>query len=454
MKKTKAAALKIVLVVIALILTLLSAGLTCAILTEKINYNAMKRFFGAEYVGNTWIRLFFVLSCFLAAALIVYAVALICSYYIDRNAKFKKMADKKESVRRFAGLDSIDKAMANYKTPQYDDSISLAELCERFRYFCASKFGLYYDELTVRSFISSLLITKLIIMQGISGTGKTSLAWAFGEFTGKSSTIIPVQPSWKEKTDLLGYFNEFTDHFNETEFLRKLYEALYTDNVNVIVLDEMNIARVEYYFAEFLSLLEMKQTDRRIISLASGGWLTDPEKIVDGRITLPENMWYIGTANNDDSTMAISDKVYDRAMVLDLDRRADPFEAPETEGVRISFTHMKELGEEAQKQYKISDGAVENINKLDKFLSDNLGVSFGNRTMRQIESFVPVYLSAGGTEDEAIDIIVARKVLRKLESKNPMIVKKYVNDFCGLIDDIYGSDKLPLCRRVIEKYNF
>lgn len=216
----------------------------------------------------------------------------------------------------------------------------------------------------------------------------------------------------------------------------------------------MNIARVEYYFAEFLSLLEVKQADRRILSLASEGWPTDPKKVVEGQITLPENMWYIGTANNDDSTMAISDKVYDRAMVLDLDRRAEPFTAPETPPVPVSFSHLKELGEEALKTYQISKKAVDNIDALDRYLSEKLGVAFGNRTMRQIESFVPVYLSAGGTEEEAIDIIVSRKVLRKLESKNPMAVKKYVQDFYRFLDTAFGEGQLPLCRRVIEKYNF
>jgi radical SAM superfamily enzyme len=92
----------------------------------------------------------------------------------------------------------------------------------------------------------------LIILQGISGTGKTSLAYAFGKMIKNEATIASVQPSWRDSSELFGYFNEFTKRFNETEVLAKMYEASYKDDVFITVLDEMNISRVEYYFAEML----------------------------------------------------------------------------------------------------------------------------------------------------------------------------------------------------------
>ena len=75
---------------------------------------------------------------------------------------------------------------------------------------------LYYDIKTIRLFIAGMASTKLIILQGISGTGKTSLPYSFGKFLQKDTTIASVQPSWRDRTELFGYFNEFTKNFNET----------------------------------------------------------------------------------------------------------------------------------------------------------------------------------------------------------------------------------------------
>jgi 5-methylcytosine-specific restriction endonuclease McrBC GTP-binding regulatory subunit McrB len=115
----------------------------------------------------------------------------------------------------------------------------------------------------------------------MSGTGKTSLAHAIGSFVDNSSTIIPVQPMWKERTDLVGYYNEFTRRFNETLLLTKMYEANYSKDIYVTVLDEMNIARVEYYFAEFLSLLELPNPEERYLDVVSDKWDNDPIQLKD-----------------------------------------------------------------------------------------------------------------------------------------------------------------------------
>ena len=91
-----------------------------------------------------------------------------------------------------------------------------------------------------------------MILEGISGTGKTSLPYAMGKFFGNDAAIISVQPSWRDRSEMVGYLNEFTKKFNETD-LKELYETTYREDLNFIVLDELNLARIEYYFAEFLS---------------------------------------------------------------------------------------------------------------------------------------------------------------------------------------------------------
>lgn len=335
----------------------------------------------------------------------------------------------------------------------FDDDVTLEGICESFRNFAASRLHLYYDIQTVRCFIAGLSVTRLIIMQGISGTGKTSLACAFADFIRNEPAVVPVQPSWKERTDLLGYFNEFTKTYNETPLLQKIYEAGYSDSMYVTVLDEMNIARVEYYFAEFLSLLEIKDEKKRRINIVSGSWKNDPQRLENGRLLIPDNMWYIGTANNDDSTMAISDKVCDRAMILDLDRRAQPFEAPDTDPVHISYDRFMKLCLEARGEISLSEKSRARIDRLDAYLTEKFGVAFGNRIMMQIEEFVPVYVRCGGTEEEATDYILAKKVLRKLEAKNPLFVKRELPGFIQVIDELFGEGSMPVCRKALSAYD-
>ena len=178
---------------------------------------------------------------------------------------------------RFSKLNDIDIQFANYKIQNYGNSFTLEELCDNFRNFAASQLKLYYKPQLIRLFISGLASTKLVILQGISGTGKTSLAYAWGKFLKHDSCIASVQPSWRDRTKLFGYFNEFTKKFNETEVLKELYVAGYTDDVYTIILDEMNISRVEYYFAEMLSILEMPNHDEWIVELVASAWKNDPK---------------------------------------------------------------------------------------------------------------------------------------------------------------------------------
>lgn len=356
-----------------------------------------------------------------------------------------------EREPRFCMLNETDRRMQERRAELYEGASDLSMLCESFRKFCAAKMKLYYDIEDIRRFISSLTVTKLIVMQGMSGTGKTSLSYAFGEFLENPSVIVPIQPMWKERSDLIGYFNEFTGRFNETTLLQKMYESNYSKSIYVTVLDEMNIARVEYYFAEFLSLLEIPDPDKRYLDVVSDIWENDPVMLRDGKIKLPDNMWFMGTVNNDDSTFAISDKVYDRAMVMNLDKKCEPFESESHDPIHISAAQLETLAKEARVKYAISDRNMRKIRKLDKYLIDKFRITFGNRIMKQLTGYVPVYIACGGKETDAIDDMLSKKVFRKLDSQNPVYVKSVAEDVCDYIDELFGKDSLPLCKEYIRK---
>jgi len=365
-------------------------------------------------------------------------------------AEKKKTGEEGENGSRFYMLTEIDKKYEKYVAPEYDEEITLREVCEEFRAFSAEKLKLYYDIGDIRRFIGGMAVTKLLILQGMSGTGKTSLAYAFGEFLENTTVVVPIQPMWKERTDLVGYYNEFTRRFNETTLLYKMYEANCNDEIYITVLDEMNIARVEYYFAEFLSLLEIPNAEGRNLDVVADKWEDDPKLLQEnGKLRLPTNMWFVGTANNDDSTFSISDKVYDRAMVLNLDKKAEAFEAPEGKSKKISAKHLTELYARAEREYGITDRNLRRLKELDEYMIRTYHITFGNRIMKQIKSYVPVLVACGGTELEGLDDILSRKVFRKLESKNPVYVKQMADGTCGYLDELFGEDKLPLCKEQI-----
>ncbi|MCH5159572.1 MAG: AAA family ATPase [Clostridiales bacterium] len=325
---------------------------------------------------------------------------------------------------------------------------SLSQLCADFRNFAADKLKLYFSEQDVRKFVASLGASHMLILTGVSGSGKTSLAYAFGEFVNNSSTIIPVQPMWKERADLLGYYNEFTKHFNETTLFRKIYEANFGDRMYITVLDEMNIARIEYYFAEFLSLMELPNPELRYLEAASDAWANDPEGIVNGCLKLPESMWFVGTVNDDDSAYPISDKVYDRAMIVDLGGKAQPFEVEESATVALSYTKFQEMVAQAIKDYRPGAQFQADITAFDAFLTDKFQMTYGNRIRRQIGDYVAVYVACGGSELEAIDDILAKKVLRKLEYRDLSRLRGEIDQLKSFIVNTFGEDSQ--CRRYLD----
>ena len=362
----------------------------------------------------------------------------------DENGKVKN--ELKEGESRFFKLSSVDAKFKEYTPEEIHNNFTLQELCDTFRNFSASKLGLYYDINLIRLFIASFASNKLIILEGISGTGKTSLAYAFGEFTKNETTVASVQPSWRDSTEIFGYFNEFTKKFNETEILEKMYEAQYTDEVYITLLDEMNISRVEYYFAEMLSILELPNKKDWVVELVPNVWPGDPEKLDEGKLKIPENMWYIGTINNDDSTFMITDKVYDRAMPIAIDDKCEEFESPDTEAVQISYKYFEGLFDKAEKEHPVTDETLEKVAQLDRYVIDHFRLAFGNRIVKQLREFVPAFVACGGDEVAGIDYLIAHKILRKFEQLNLAYIKDEIDGLINYLEKLFGTGKTPECK--------
>ena len=346
---------------------------------------------------------------------------------------------------RFPKLYDVDEKFADYKIQNYNNTFALPELVELFRNFAASQLRLYYTSDMIRLFISALASTKLVILQGISGTGKTSLAYAWGKFLKHDSCIASVQPSWRDRTELFGYFNEFTKRFNETEVLKEMYVAGYTDDVYTVILDEMNISRVEYYFAEMLSILEMPNKDEWIVEIVPSAWSSDPVKLKDGKLKIPPNVWYIGTINNDDSTFMVTDKVYDRAMPIDINDKGEVFVPNEVEAQDINYSYLDSKFQEAIAEHQISEETLKKIDEMDDYVIQHFRIAFGNRIVAHMRKFVAVFVGCGGDEIDGVDYFIARKILRKFEQLNVAYIRDEIDGFVDFLNKKFGENKMHEC---------
>ena len=355
--------------------------------------------------------------------------------------KLAKKMDPESSV--FPDLLSVDREflLAPYVSEPSAD-VTLRELCDGFNAYLESR-EMYYLPETVRAFVSGLACSHFMILEGLSGTGKTSLPKYFAEYTGASVCFTSVQASWRDRSDILGYYNDFVGKFKETPFLRALYRASYeTDEVNLMVLDEMNLSRIEYYFADFLSVLELDETQWEIelMPVSTGGEL--PKKLNGCSVRIPQNVWFVGTANKDDSTFTVTDKVYDRAVIIDFSQRNEAKGSRRNvRPVHIGADKLQSLYNEALNNpaYELSRDDYDKFSVLAQFMLDTFDVNFGNRIMNQIVRFVPVYVACGGTAAKALDLMFARKVMRKLDGRFDDGVKGSLVKLERLILQQYGK---------------
>ena len=290
-----------------------------------------------------------------------------------------------------------------------------------------AKQNLYYSLDDIRLFIAGLAMSKLHLLQGISGTGKTSLAQSFAramnnvydkDHSKLYCEMVRVQAGWRDKEDLLGYYNEFEKRFNSKETLQALYRAQqpqFEDTLQIILLDEMNLSQPEQYFAEFLSLFETPDTD--FINLIDAGNENAPRYFVDKRaIRVPKNVWFIGTANHDETTKEFADKTYDRAHIMEVRRsQIETINPAYQKADHFSYSSLEKRFTEARLQYESMVNKILAILKdsdLAKALS-SVGVGWGNRLEEQARKFIPVYIACGGTASQALDHLLASKVLRR-----------------------------------------
>ncbi|XHT82978.1 DUF3578 domain-containing protein [Bacillus cereus] len=284
--------------------------------------------------------------------------------------------------------------------------------------------GFYYEKKDLINFFLSLKTKPFVILSGISGTGKTKIVQLCAESLGATEengqfTLIPVRPDWSDSSDLLGYVN-LQGEFQKRPLIKVLKNA--DENPNrpyFVVLDEMNLARVEYYFSDFLSVIESRKwKDGKIVTSP-----VLPESIMNKHITIPSNVYIIGTVNMDETTHPLSKKVLDRANTIEfntvnldyfnflMDMEEKEAEIASNRSLETEYLHLKEC-------FKENEDLVRNIStiliEINKIL-ESVGAQVGYRIRDEI-CFYMAYNEQGKllSFDEALDYQIYQKILPRL----------------------------------------
>jgi len=368
------------------------------------------------------------------------------------------LLDQSSSGTSFEQLIQIDKEPDYQSVGELTEDITdlkqfTDDLRNRLKY-ASGKEGveLYYSKEDVRRFIGGLAMSRLHILQGISGTGKTSLARAFADSIGAGYQLVPAQAGWRDRYDLIGHFNSFTKKYQETPFIKGLYEAqtpLYINRPYIILIDEMNLSRVEHYFADILSLLEVGD-EEKFLEVRWTPQGSAPELFTKDmrHLELPENVWFIGTANHDETTVEFADKTYDRSHVMELPTHPETFPAPRpAPRSPVALETLQTLFSEAAHTY--SDDATKTKTFLETHLRQPMQSSFnigwGNRLNKQIETFVPVVRACGGSLTEAVDHLITTKLLRKIRDRHN-VLQSSIESMSETLLDVWSAldgDNIP-----------
>jgi 5-methylcytosine-specific restriction protein B len=326
--------------------------------------------------------------------------------------------------------------------------------------------GLIYSDRLISRFVSSLLAKPFVILSGLSGSGKTKIAQSFVQWIcedEKQYNIVPVGADWTNREPLVGYPNGLVavEYITPDSGVLNLLINANNDESKpyFLILDEMNLSHVERYFADFLSIMESKDT----IKLYTG----NERKSLDGtsipfEIGWPKNLFIIGTVNIDETTYMFSPKVLDRANVIEFRITVDEIESfLSNPGIPDLSKLLKQGVEMAESFLSISNKAdVEKNEKLTKELVNffnelmKVGAEFGYRSATEIMQLVTKLkmLEPSITDDECLDIAIMQKLLPKLHGSRSKLVKILIalaglciegmkkEDFEKNFEDLYKKD--------------
>lgn len=284
--------------------------------------------------------------------------------------------------------------------------------------------GFQYTRDEIINYFLSLKTKPFVILSGISGTGKTKITELFSESIGATEengqfSLIPVRPDWNDGSDLLGYI-DIQGEFKEGP-LTKIIKKAQEDPINpyFAVLDEMNLARVEHYFSDILSVMETRKWKEG--QVVTSHLLT--EETAGLHMTLPANLFMVGTVNMDETTHPFSKKVLDRANTLefnkiDLGNLAFLEESGEVESLSIgyerfssSYLHLKDV---YKKHKDLVHSVIDELNDINRIL-EPMYAHVGYRVRDEISFYIAYNEEAELLPfEQALDYCILQKILPRV----------------------------------------
>ncbi len=377
---------------------------------------------------------------------------------------------KQPTIDKLEAFRSKPKCLEGYEDERTDlNEMSEEELLNRFHKSLHER-HMNYPERIVRAFHTALKVNQLsplTVLSGLSGTGKSQLPREYARFFGIYFLHVPVEPGWDSPQDLLGFYDFVSERYRPTDRARALghFDKNFAKNIGInpeidwsqrmliILLDEMNLARTEYYFSEFLSRLEMRGS-RQIPEVP------DPDAVISidlpyakGEIPqhlyAPYNVLWIGTLNEDETTQALSDKVLDRANSI-------RFATPDPANIQ-KFIQPPDAGTANADGYlpyeiwfewsndgnnvAVDDAEVDKVIGQLAALMKNADRGFGYRIAQSIRSYINLYPGDDDWRRPMIDQINMRLLPKLSGSEMTQGCRDTLRDLEELCRDELGDEE-------------
>lgn len=362
-------------------------------------------------------------------------------YYVSDDVAF---IQKNEIIKISTNVDSkgsneIENNLKNVSSPSLIENIEKDKIYEEFKNEIFNNYNLTYDEKDLINFHNSIKSNIFTVLAGISGTGKSKIVTAYADALGLKAKgtfkMISVRPFWQDDSDLLGFIDSLSNtyHPGDSGLVDTLIKANKDKNsLYIIVLDEMNLARVEHYFSQFLSVLEKDSKDRKL-NLYNNSLVNKlyNSHLYPADLLIPENVRFVGTMNIDETTYQISDKVLDRANVITLKK------VKFSDRLKVNIHENKDYGASSETSYddffnaiyndemSFSDRQLEFFDDLNECINSYLPtVGIGWRTLNSIEKFISNvnhFDYKVFNDKDALDYQVSQRVLPKIRGTRLML---------------------------------
>ncbi|MBM7555788.1 McrB family protein [Halanaerobacter jeridensis] len=330
-------------------------------------------------------------------------------------------------------------------TGEEEVELSTTEIVEQVKEYIAAK-GFNYPQGLIENFYLSLKTKPFVLLAGISGTGKTKLAQLFAEAIGCTPEnnrfqIIPVRPDWSDPSDLLGY-KDLDGNFRPGAIIDIIKQANQNPSYpHFVCLDEMNLARVEYYFSDLLSTIETRKQMvdgiKSAVLLEEDYFTNENDKKQYAGLRIPDNLYLIGTVNMDETTHPFSKKVLDRANTIEFSEvELSKFNLTAKQGETLTdiqndflapdYLTLKDCSEEKRELINQVVDRLQEINQILKL--DNLHVGY---RVRDEVCFYLIYNQRYQLLDfdQAIDYQLQQKILPRIQGSSNMIKEVLIELF-------------------------